>query len=362
MKKKVLILVESPLGNGHLSIARTLVKALHAKNFDVTIATGSISKERVFDFDGAPIVHLPEIFFDSETNTLISENKKPYASDLDTQNKRANIVKSIIGDYDIVLSELFPLGRSYLDDEMKEILDYACSLGTKKPLITTVLRDVYIDPPDVKRDISTLEWMRRYFNKVYVLGDENVIRLSDSWTSGKSNEVAASIKEFDNQVAQYLGYAVLPHESHHLSNKGIGEVVIATGGDFTKESKRIHLAAINARKYSTHLANKIFRHLVSDSCSNEDFEELKNHAELVGRGYIIVERNRSDYLEIISNSELLISHGGYNTAAEIAVARLRALVIPREADLEDDVDEQRFRAEYFSKLGLLKTAKQADLE
>ena len=99
---------------------------------------------------------------------------------------------------------------------------------------------------------------------------------------------------------------------------------------------------------------------MSPECPDHIFSDLAQEAERFGGDGIIVERNRPDLPQLMTNADLIICQGGANTLIEAAQAKSRfgvaTLIVPhlsRPAELERN--EQYVRAKLMESMELVRT-------
>lgn len=65
-------------------------------------------------------------------------------------------------------------------------------------------------------------------------------------------------------------------------------------------------------------------------------------------------KERSEILYLINSSDLIISQGGYGSIMDVLLSNKPLLVLPRERDLHECLDDQHEITDYFAKRNFLK--------
>ncbi|WP_169566914.1 glycosyltransferase family protein [Sneathiella limimaris] len=337
---KILFYVQHLLGIGHLRRTATLARNLVRAGFDVTVVSGGHPIN--IDLEGAEIVQLPatratDLFF----KQLVDEDGN--AIDDSWREMRA---AKLLGIYhrvtpDILITELFPFGRRQMRFEILPLLEAAKS-EMKPPLILSSVRDILVAQTKPGRNDEMLDLVRRYFDKVLVHGDPNLISLDRTFPHTEA------IKDrifYTGYVVDRTGVKGGPEAP------GYDEVIVSSGGGAVGHN--LLKAAILA-KPKTLLSNKTWRCMVGVTVEEELFQELK---EMAGPG-VIIERARKDFTTLLMNCALSISQGGYNTVMEVLHAKCRAVIVPYAGGLET---EQTLRAELLAAKGVLQIAEEDGL-
>ncbi|HKJ50160.1 MAG TPA: glycosyltransferase, partial [Gammaproteobacteria bacterium] len=111
--------------------------------------------------------------------------------------------------------------------------------------------------------------------------------------------------------------------------------------------------ALGARPL-TSLADRHWRILVSPAIEAADFDRLAQYADT----NTTVERNRSDFAELIRRAVLSISQAGYNTTCDLLGSDTAAVVVPFA---DGDELEQSLRARRLQERGRLVMLEQQEL-
>lgn len=112
--------------------------------------------------------------------------------------------------------------------------------------------------------------------------------------------------------------------------------------------------ALAARPLSP-LATAPWRLLVGPNLADEDFKSIATAAP----DGVIVERARSDFVDLLCRARLSISQGGYNTVMEVLASGVPGVVVPFAGGTET---EQTQRARLLATQGLITVVDEASLD
>jgi predicted glycosyltransferase len=113
----------------------------------------------------------------------------------------------------MILTELFPFGRRQFRFELIPLLDRAQE-AKWKPKIIASMRDILVTKYRQDRNIEISETLNKYYDKVLVHGDEQIITLEETFPL--SHEIT--------HLVEYTGYVLNPSISDSKETVGSGEV------------------------------------------------------------------------------------------------------------------------------------------
>ena len=336
----ILVYVQHLLGVGHLHRTALITRALAQDDFDVTVVSGGMPEASI-DFGKVKFLQLEPIKTDAEFKALYDKNGK--IIDDCFKRSRAEMLIDIVGQVnpDMVIIETYPFGRRQMRFELLPLLEYLKNGVDSPPLIASSIRDVIQPKQNPKRSQEIIDIIDQYFDMVFVHGDDSFISFELTFPD--------AIKFKEKLV--YSGYVVKPLP-HDLSCQRDNETVLvsAGGGAVGKQIyNTVHEASKDARgkQYVWHM-------LVGGNYSSDEFNKLLNlqHRRLK------IERNRPDFLQLLSRCAISVSQAGYNTMMDLLVTGTPALVVPFEGVAER---EQLIRARKFEELGLTKVIREKHL-
>jgi predicted glycosyltransferase len=339
MTLSVLIAVTHLLGVGHLTRAAALGRGLAAAGHRVTLVTGG-RPNALIRLDGLEVVQLPPVHCRGvDFRTLLGDDGQPIGDQVRAARTLAMLAALAEAAPDVVVTETFPFGRRQLAAEFLALLD-AADARPERPAILASIRDILNPPASAAKALEAQERLGRYYDGVLVHGDQTVAPLSASWPVEPSLE----------RVLHYTGYVVEQAPSDGPAPAPGHDILVSGGG--SAASLPLFRAAVAAA--ATWPGPQRWRLLVGQGVPQADFDALAAHQ---GAG-LVVERARPDFAHLLSAAALSISQAGYNTAIDIAVARVPAVVVPFEQGNEA---EQRLRAECFAASGLAGIVSERDL-
>ena len=314
---KVFFWVQHLLGIGHLKRTAVLARAFQRAGMNVTIVSGG-QEVPGLNIGDAKLIQLPPVrAADKYFKVLIDEQDREIDQTFIDQRRDILLQNFTREAPDIILTELFPFGRRQLRAELTALLDEATNRHVR-PLIISSVRDILVDPPKPERVQEMLVRIEKYYDRVLVHGDPNLIPFGETFRHAD---------QITDRVA-YSGYVVdVPKKK--INGAGTGEVIVSAGGGAVSEE--LFRAAMAAR-IQTSLSDRTWRILAGNSLPQKVFAQLKRDAP---EGFVI-ERARPDFTTMVANCILSISQGGYNTVMEVLAARTRSVIVPYAGGLETE--------------------------
>lgn len=313
---RIFIYVQHLLGVGHLRRALWLAEACIARGHNVLLVSGG---PMVFDADPslrvetlAPIKSRDETFA-----SLVTDRGEP----IDEAYKKARCSKllALFDEVrpDVLITEMFPFGRSQMRFELLPLLDRA-RLHNPRPLIISSLRDILVSKP-----LPKLERMRALFDQYYdmalVHSDEEMIpfRASFPLLDGLEDRII------------HTGFITAPMLSPTDAAPS-NEVLVAAGGGSVGQA--LFEMAIKAKPLSQ--AHALQWRLVTGRNGEAFIPDLQR---LVGQDDgVIIEGHRADYPALLAGARLSISQAGYNSVMDLLRTRTPAVLVPFETEGEDE--------------------------
>ncbi len=334
---RVVIYVQHLLGTGHLVRMQGLASALHQTNHDVLLVSGGkLASDTPYGSVQLPVLKtLPGDFLTllDEDLVVVSENWKA---------SRAKKLQHAVSGFepDIVVIETWPFGRRQMRFEILPLVSHLKTMS-EQPMIVCSIRDV-LQQRRLKRREQTLTEVEEFIDLILIHGEQELTPL------GASFEEASRLKchiDYSGYIANHVLTAVRENESNIASK----EILVSAGGGATGQYL-LHTAAESSRM------DKSFqwRLMVGPNIDDVSFKRLlQDQSE-----NLIVERNRNDFRQLLSNCLVSVSQFGYNTALDLVMAKCPSVVVPYA---EDGETEQTQRAECFQDKGYLVLLEQDDL-
>ncbi len=340
-RRRVFFYVQHLLGIGHLRRAATITRALAGAGLEVTVVSGG-GEIPGLDIGDAKFVQLPatrsaDLYF----KKLLDDNDAPIDDAWKARRREMLLAAYRKANPHVLLLELFPFGRRQMRFELLPLLDEAWA-RERRPVVVCSVRDILVDQHKPGRSDEMLERVNRYFDHVLVHGDPNFLPFDRTFPHAR--RIAGKIL--------YTGYVVdRTRRSRGNASAGRGEVIVSAGGGAMGVA--LLRDAIEARQL-TSAAGRMWRVLVGINVPEPYSREI---ADLGGDG-IVVERARPDFTTLLTNCDLSISQGGYNTLMEVLEAGTRAVIVPYAGGFET---EQTLRAREMAKHGAIQVVNEDDM-
>lgn len=333
---KVLFHCQYVYGLGHLIRALQLAKGL-VNDFEVYFLSGGEAVEGISIDNEINFIQLDALYKEEDSNKLSSVDDSLNTEDCLVKREKVinNLIKNIRPD--VVLTEHFPFGFLF-EKEVLNLISNARNANNQVKIVSSV-RDIIESKKGSESDQKTVTFLNKYYDLLLVHGDENIIPLETSFSL--SNEV--NIRQIST------GYVVENSLKKYLNRKKTIVVSVA-GGRVGRELKD---AVINAFK---NIQNKVnHKLLIFDGAFSTDFEQKSSNDQIQYFKF-----NRSMFLNELSQSDVSISLGGYNTTVESLYVGNKVLIYNREFLGQNF--EQEIRISSLSDLGFIKSLEVEDLE
>jgi predicted glycosyltransferase len=197
------------------------------------------------------------------------------------------------------------------------------------------VRDILVDKGKPERARETVELVREWFDLVLVHGDASLVTLDASFPLAA--EIASLIR--------YTGYVTEKAVGGPRIMVEDGEVLVSAGGGAVGFPL---LAAAIAAKPLCVLRGHRWRIITGANLAAAEQARLAGMAAVDAA--IILERFRSDFIDLLQASRLSVSQAGYNTVLAVLAAHLPAVMVPFA---EGGESEQLLRAQLLERQGLL---------
>lgn len=324
---KILIHVQHLLGTGHTRRMAAIAKALAARGHETTLASGGLPLP--LDIGRARLVQLPACRAkDAGFKTLLDARGAPIDDAWRAARAAATREVYAAAAPDLLMVELYPLGRAMLRFELEPLIDHARAI----PKLVSI-RDVPQRPADAKLGARLAALSD--FAAVLAHGDASFL------------PATAAIPELASLGARLIhtGYVAIAGAPPADAQAGRDEIVVSVGGGAAGEKLLAAALALAARRAGP---DERWRLLAGDGAG----------PRRTPGPFVTVEANRPDFPALLARARASISQAGYNTCVDLLRARVPAVLVPFA---EGNEREQTIRAEAFVRRGLACGVTEAEL-
>ncbi len=333
--------VQHLLGVGHQRRMAAIARAFCERGWSVCYVSGGFAVPDL-DIGGAELVQLPPVrASDAAYHCLIGERGEPIG-DAWRAARTWQLLEAFARVRPMaLLIESYPFARRMFAFELRPLLD-AAHRARPRPVVISSVRDILEPKRKPGRNELIVEEVKRYFDRVLVHGDPDLVPLSASFA------LAAQIAP----ELEYTGYIVEPTRRAAADEGRPGEVLVSAGGGPVGE--RLLRTAIEAAGQCRHLGLS-WRCLVGLALPESVLGGLRAAAP----PGVVVERNRPDFPDLLGNCAVSVSQAGYNTALEALCSGARMVLVPFA---EGGEEEQTIRARVLAERGHAVVIPEPDLD
>jgi|CXWL01.1.fsa_nt_gi predicted glycosyltransferase len=329
----LLFYCQHSLGIGHLTRSFALAAALSAQ-FKVVFLNGGRLPPGLPVPAGIDIIDLPPLGMD-DGHTVVSRGAAHDVAQAVTQ--RRALIEAAVHRHRpaLLLVELFPFGRKKFAGEILPLIRLVKRQGGAPARVVCSLRDILVDArPDQQHHDDRARWLAdRYFDAVLVHADPALARLEDSFKPRRPLRTPVHYTGY--VVPLRAAAAAVPRDPHLLVSAGGGIV-----------GRALFEAALAAR---TLLRAPLPLRLIAGPFLPEA-EWLALQQLVHGVPGVELLRQVRDMVAEMRQARASVSQCGYNTALDILVSRVPALVVPYATVTEN---EQGERARKLAALGAM---------
>jgi predicted glycosyltransferase len=337
----LLFYCQHSLGIGHLTRSFALAAAL-SKPFRVVFLNGGRLPDGVAIPEGIHLIDLPPLGMD-EQQKIVSRDRRHTVAD--ARDTRRRLIEEAVRRHRpaVLLVELFPFGRKKFAGEILAMIRQTRKRTGRAPVIACSLRDILVGGRDDQQHFDDrARWLTdRYFDAVLVHSDPAFAKLEDSFHPSKPLRAPV----------HYTGFVVPARERVDEATRGEHVLISAGGGIVGGELFDMVLAARKLMK-----TPPTMRFIAGPFLPAEHWLTLQRSTR--GLEGVEIVRNVSDMVAEMRRARVSISQCGYNTALDIAVAQVPALVVPYETETEN---EQSERASRLAALGAIECISSRDM-
>ena len=329
----LLFYCQHSLGIGHLTRSFALARALSAR-FRVLFLNGGPVPPGVPIPRSIEVIDLPPLGMDDGHNVVSRDAGHSVAA---ARARRRRLIDDTVAARRpaIVLVELFPFGRKKFAGEILPLIRAARRQAGSPARVVCSLRDILVDARrDQQHHDDRARWLaNRYFDAILVHADPNFARIEESFRPSKPLTVPV----------HYTGYVVPARDAAAATPRGDCILVSAGGGIV---GYPLFAAALDAQTRLWPTLGLPMRIVAGPFLPEDEWSALQRAA--AGRAGVELVRHVPDMVAEMRHARLSVSQFGYNTALDIVVAGVPALVVPYAATGEN---EQGRRAAALAALG-----------
>ena len=322
----LLFYCQHSLGIGHLTRSFALAAAL-TEHFHVVFLNGGRLPAGLPVPANIEIIDLPALGMD-DGHTVISRDAKHDVAQAVAQ--RRALIEAAVQTHRpaLLLVELFPFGRKKFASEILGLIRATRRQPGGPARVVCSLRDILVDArPDQQHHDDRARWLTdRYFDAVLVHADPALARLEDSFKPRQPLRTPV----------HYTGYVVPARAAVSTAPRGEHLLVSAGGGIVGDALLRTALAA------RALLRHPIPMRLIAGPFLPEP-QWLALQDAVRGAPGIELLRQVPDMVAEMRQARASISQCGYNTALDIIVAQVPALVVPYATATENEQSERATR-------------------
>jgi predicted glycosyltransferase len=329
----LLFYCQHSLGIGHLTRSFALAAAM-TRHFRVVFLNGGRLPPGLAVPPGVEVIDLPALGMD-DGHTLVSRDAKHDVTQAQAA-RRERIERAVREERPaVLLVELFPFGRKKFAGEILPMIREARRQGAR---VACSLRDILVDArPDQQHHDDRARWLTdRYFDAVLVHADRKLAALEDSFRPRRALSTPL----------HYTGYVVPERATSTKMARGDHLLVSAGGGIVGDALFRLALEARAQMREPMPL-----RIVAGPFLPEAQWLELRQAT--AGAPGVELLRQVPDMVAEMRRARASLSQCGYNTALDIVVAGVAALVLPYATVTEN---EQASRAQRLAALGAMRCA------
>lgn len=345
MADTLLFYCQHSLGIGHLTRSFALAQALQ-RHFRVVFLNGGRLPPGLPVPAGLTLIDLPPLGMD-DGHTVVSRDAAT-GVEAARARRRALIDEAVQRHRPaVLLVELFPFGRKKFAGEILPLIRAARRQPGGPAFVACSLRDILVDArPDQQHHDDRARWMAdRWFDAVLVHADERFARLGDSFRPRRA--LATPVV--------HTGYVV--PERPAAADAARGEHLLVSAGGGIVGAPLFEAALAAREQFERQQQRPLPLRLVAGPFLPEPaWQALQQRC--AGLAGVSLVRQVPDMVDELRRARASLSQCGYNTALDLVVAGVPALVAPYQTVTEN---EQRQRADRLAALGALLTLPEVPL-
>jgi predicted glycosyltransferase len=328
----LLFYCQHSLGIGHLTRSFALATAL-TQRFRVVFLNGGRLPPGVLVPADIERIDLPPLGMD-DGHTVVSRDAVLDVAAARAERRRLIDASVLSTRPQVLLVELFPFGRKKFAAEILPMIR-AARAQPGGALVACSLRDILVDArPDQQHHDDRARWLTdRYFDAVLVHSDPVFARLETSFRPTRPMRTPVF----------HSGFVVPARERATAGVRG-EHLLVSAGGGIVGDA--LFRCALAARALMTQPLP--MRIIAGPFLPEPQWQALQRQAE--GMPGVELVRHVSDMVLEMRAARASLSQCGYNTALDLVVSGVPALVVPYQTVTEN---EQSQRAERLAALGAM---------
>ena len=344
---KIIHYCQHILGMGHFFRSLEIARALDKE--EVLFVSGGSKPDQDLP-SNVKYIQLPGLCMDEKFGGLMTTDPN-----LDLEEVKIDRAATLLHIFqqerpDIFLIELFPFGRKAFRFELLPVLDTIKDgqLGNIK--VVCSLRDILVERNDGgKHEKRVVKYLNKYFDRLLIHSDPQIASLDETFQLMDRITIPYS----------YTGFTA------RKPDEGVRESIRTSLGISANE--KLLIASAGGGKVGRPLMEAVFKSFSCNSPENakllmltgpfydqENFNILHNAAENFKN--ITVRKFASDFTNLLTAADAMISMAGYNTCMDILTSGIPAAVLPFAQN-----SEQRMRAEKLTKYVPIRVLETKDL-
>ncbi len=332
--KKILFYCQYLAGMGHLVRSREIVRHL-VQDFQVCLVIGGAPIDNFTVPEGAEVVYL------SALREVAGELLAADQAVEEVKTRRIDRLLSVFDRFqpDCVITECFPFSKYKMSFELVPLLERAKAAQVQ---VVCSLRDLIMTQTMSEQGLARKtarihEQIRRYYDLVLYHCDRNLQPLETCFPS--ASQLYCEVF--------YTGYVAQSSPSTTPEKSESPSIVASVGGG------RDGYPLLKIMMATSWLLHKAIPHHIyaftGPFMPNGQFETLKILAEK--QANLTLQRFTPHLMDYLSQADLSISLGGYNTTMNVLRSGVRSLMVPSPS--VDQADEQRLRATALAQKGVV---------
>lgn len=335
-KPTLLLYCQHSLGIGHLTRSLALSQAL-SEAFHVVFLNGGPLPAGLATPPQVTRIDLPPLGMD-DGHTVVSRHAGLSVDD--ARERRLQLMLAAVQRHrpQLLLVELFPFGRKKFAGEILPLIRAVKALPQATQVVCS-LRDLLVNArPDQAHHDERARWLcHRHFDAVLVHSDPAFARLEDSFHP--SRPLLTPV--------HYSGFVVPQRTAQPVRERG-PQVLVSAGGGIVGEGLLNAALDAHAQLAAAGEAPPPLRLVAGPFLPLAAWQALQQR--VAGRPEFTLLRQVPDLAAEMAAARASTSQCGYNTALDIVVSGVPALVVPYSTDTEN---EQAQRARRLAALGAL---------